>query len=209
MTASTTSGLVERIVPPMGLTLMPTTSLGPTNWPQALPGSFSPVSAAMPAWISLATRAPSIFCPTGLAPVPTLTTFPGYFPGRDVATLGMPLTSSILVLMSAGGAAGGFSLWAFSWPNRRGATTAPAAATAAVPKNFRRENLSDGQASFSPVRVKMSSLRMGPPGDRGWDDYRPGEGGRQLGQNEDTTIWALIRCDGAHIMTVLPHFPDD
>ena len=138
----------------MGLTLMPTTSLGPTNCPQALPIFFSPVSSAMPASISRATRAPSIFCPTGLAPVLTLTTLPGYFPGSDVATLGILRTSSILVLISAGGAAGGFSFWTFSWPIRRGARAAPAAAMAAVPKNFRRENLSDGQASFSPVRVK-------------------------------------------------------
>jgi hypothetical protein len=36
-------------------------------------------------------------------------------------------------------------------------------AMAAVPKNFRREYLSEGQASFSLVRVMMSSLRMGPP----------------------------------------------
>ncbi len=163
MTASTTSGLVERIFSPMGLTLMPTTSLGPTNFPQALAMSFSPVSSAMPASISRRTRAPSIFCPTGLAPVFTLTTLPGYFPGSEVATLGIPRTSSILVLISAGGAAGGFSLWTFSWEIRLGDRAAPAAATEARPKNFRRENLSEGQASFSLVRVMMSSLRMGSP----------------------------------------------
>ena len=160
MTASTTSGLVERSFSPMGLTLMPTTSLGPTNCRQALPGFFSPVSSAIPASSSRRTRSPSIFCPTGLAPVLTLTTRPGYFPGIDPSTRGIERTSSMLVLMS-GGAAGTFRSSGLSWPIRRGAMAAPAAATAAEPKNLRRENLSEGQASLSPVRVTMSSLRMG------------------------------------------------
>jgi hypothetical protein len=45
---STTSGFVERIFSPMGLTLIPTISDGETNCLQAARLSFSPASSARP-----------------------------------------------------------------------------------------------------------------------------------------------------------------
>jgi len=60
---------------------------------------------------------------------------------------------------------------------------------------LRRENLSEGQASFSPVRVIISSFAMLPP--RDWDG-RSIKGGGGKGNEEDRAMILTSQMMLAH-----------